>query len=86
MRTATVYRVVLLAVSGPWRQVSEGTVATFDEALAKVQCWSDGNGMRNVRLVLEVAGDEYRCTATTPRGRGGRNIARIVPLDGGWLD
>lgn len=50
--------------------------ATYTEAFAAIRAHAEAGGFRNVKLVDDSEEqDAMRFTATTPGGRGGRNVA-----------
>lgn len=56
--------------------VREARFASTTEALAAVRVHAEASGFRDVKIVDDPEEpDSLRFTATTPGGRGGRNVA-----------
>lgn len=64
----------LMTLSGAFRIVAEHDVSKMDEARAIVEKHAAEGNFRNVKIVSDND-CSLRFTATTPGGRGGRNVA-----------
>jgi hypothetical protein len=68
-------KVRFMSLVGKFTTVKTEEFADTSEALKAVEVYAKASGFSNVRLIDDGDFDQLRFTATTPGGRGGRNVA-----------
>lgn len=64
-----------MTLSGKFSTLREEVFPDMQAAKRAIEKHATDGGYRNVKEVMDESGDSLRFTATTPGGRGGRNIA-----------
>jgi hypothetical protein len=77
-------QVRFMSLVGKFSAVKTESFETMSAAQAAVEAYAQAAGFRNVRLVDGPDFDDIRFTATSPGGRGWRNVAFACDDDPGY--
>ena len=71
------YEVCFMSLTGKFTRVKTETFPTLADAETAVRAYVAAAGFRGMKRIEDNEYDGYRFTATTPGGRGGRNVAFV---------